>query len=68
MDRKVRHISIEYNDGSKHTIVHTLDSNGSWMYNIVPDSIRGISVFEENELLYTDSLDETPGHQAIYFK
>ena len=68
MDRKVRHITIEYGDGQKHTIVHTLDVNGSWMYNIVPDSIRGISVFENDELLYTDSLEETPGHQAIYFK
>lgn len=67
-DRKVRNITIEYNDGSKQTITHILDTNGSWMYNIVPDNIHGISVFEENELLYTDTLADTPGHQAIYFK
>ena len=48
-------MTIKDDSGNYLEISHTLYGKGYWQYNIVPNNAISMDVYENGELIYTDS-------------
>jgi len=61
----MRRIEIIYNSGMVKEIYHRMEGKGYWVYEIVPKLIDRIIVFENDELLYTETAENIESHIVL---
>jgi hypothetical protein len=54
-EKRERSMTIKDDSGNSLEISHTLYGKGYWQYNIVPNNAISMDVYENGELIYTDS-------------
>lgn len=57
-----RRIEIVYNSGMIKEVYHIMDGKGFWSYDLVPNLIEKILVFEGDELLYFETAENVQSH------
>lgn len=60
-----RKIQVVYESGMIKDIYHRMDGRGFWSYEIVPNLIDKILVFEKNELLYVETTENIESHIVL---
>lgn len=60
-----RKIQIVYNSGMIKEIYHRMDGKGYWSYEIVPNLIDKILVFENDMLLYYETAENIQSHIVL---
>jgi hypothetical protein len=54
-----RRIVVKFNDGTETEIVQEFGVYGAWSYNILPNNIEKMLVYDRNELLYEEYFKDT---------
>lgn len=60
-----RRIEIVYNSGMIREIYHRMDGKGFWSYDLVPNLINKILVFEGEVLLYFETAENVQSHIVL---
>lgn len=60
-----RRIEVVYSSGMIKEIYHRMDGRGFWSYELIPNLIDKILVFENDELLYIETTENIESHIVL---
>jgi hypothetical protein len=61
-----RRILVKFNDGSEKEIVHEFGTYGAWNYNVLPNNIEKMLVYDRNEFLYEEYFKDVINEIEFY--